>query len=138
MGKCCAVTLNKRVTIQNVTRLEDGQGGFTETWTDAGTVWASLEPYKGWERYQANQVATPITHRIVMRYTSILTTESHLVYGDRYFGVKEALKRNEEKRFLDIRAVELESVDVDSFSALLIQEGGYLIQQGGGRLLLGF
>lgn len=139
MGKCSdnpAAALKKRVTIQNRTLTSDGQGGFTETWADATTVWASLDPYKGWERFQTNQLATPITHKLVMRYTPLLTTESRLVYGDRIFGVKEALNRNEDNRFLDIRAVELESVDVDNADALLLEDGFAFLLEDGSNLLL--
>ncbi|AWM37028.1 Phage head-tail joining protein [Gemmata obscuriglobus] len=110
MAECCAataVTLKKRVTVQNVTRTADGQGGFTETWDDAATVWCSVEPVKAWERYQAAQLQAPVTHKIVMRYTRAVTPTSRLVYQDRIFHVKEAINRNEEGRFLDLRAVEV-------------------------------
>lgn len=140
MAKCCdnpAAAFKKRVIIQNRTFSSDGQGGFTETWTNASTVWCSIEPMKAMERFQTAQLATPMTHKIVMRYSSTLTSSSRLKYGNRIFDVKEVLNRNADSRFLDIRAVELESVEADTFDALLIQGGGYLIQQGGGRFLLG-
>lgn len=140
MAKCCdipAAQLNKRVTIQNRSLSADGQGGFTELWANASTVWCSIEPMKGYERFQAAQSATPVTHKIVMRYNRTVSTTSRLKFGDRYFEVKEVLNRNEDNRFLDIRAIELEEVQADIYAALLIQGGGYLIRQGGGRILLG-
>ncbi len=132
-----AAALKKRVTIQNRSLSADGQGGFTELWANASTVWCSIEPVKGWERFQAMQAATPVTHKIVMRFNRTLSTASRLMYGDRYFEVREVLNRNEGNRFLDVRAVELESVQADVYAALLVQGGGYLLQQGGGRILLG-
>lgn len=140
MGKCCdnpAVMLKKRVTIQNIAREEDGQGGYTETWASAATVWASIEPVKGWERYQAAQLATPVTHKIVMRYTPAVSTASRLIYDGRVFGVKECLNRNEDNRFLDIRALELESVTlVAETFRILLEDGFALLLEDNSNLLL--
>jgi SPP1 family predicted phage head-tail adaptor len=139
LGKCDnpAAKLKKRLTIQNIVYVADGQGGFTQTWADSATVWASLDPYKGWERFQANQTATPITHKIEMRYTPLLTTASRLVYGDRVFEVKEALNRNEDNRFLDIRAIELESVEAEAETNRILLENGFaLLLEDNSNLLL--
>jgi len=97
--------MKHRVTIQTVSRASDGQGGFTETWNDVTDVWVSIEPVKGWERYQAQQLETPVTHKIMMRYRS-LSTKDRLVYGARTFIIKEVLNVNEENRFLQIKAME--------------------------------
>ena len=109
MAECrasVAASLKKRLTIQNVARTPDGQGGFTETWADAATVYASLEPVKSYERYQAMQLAAPVSHTVVMRYTPAVTARSRLAYGDRVFNVKEVINQMEENRFLTIKAVE--------------------------------
>jgi SPP1 family predicted phage head-tail adaptor len=98
--------MRKRVTIQNSTTLSDGQGGFTETWVDGAVVWASLEPAKGYERFQAMQMQTPITHKIVMRYRTDVTTATRLKYENRIFWIQECLNVEERKRFLQITAVE--------------------------------
>jgi head-tail adaptor len=51
MAKCCdddpVAKMKHRVTIQNPVRASDSQGGFTETYPDGSTVWASIEPVKG-------------------------------------------------------------------------------------------
>ena len=98
--------MKHRLTIQNPVQTGDGQGGFTETFPDSATVHASIEPVKGYERFQAMQMQTPVTHKIVMRYRTDVTTASRLKFGTRVFWVKEALNVGEESRFLEIRAVE--------------------------------
>ncbi len=106
---CCAslaASLKKRVTIQNPTSVSDGQGGFTETYADGATVSASITPAKGYEKYQAMQAQTPITHEILMRYRADVTTASRLKYSTRVFWVQECLNVDEENRFLKIKAVE--------------------------------
>jgi SPP1 family predicted phage head-tail adaptor len=96
----------KRVTIQNCTRVSDGQGGFDETWNDGSTVWAQIEPLKSYERFQAMQMQTPVTHRITMRYTDEITSASRIKFQSRIFWVKEVLDEEERKRFLTIKAIE--------------------------------
>jgi SPP1 family predicted phage head-tail adaptor len=109
VGKCCeslAAKLRHRVTIQSASQLSDGQGGFTETWTDGGEVYASIEPAKGYEKVQAMQMQTHVTHKIVMRYRTDVTTQSRLKFGTRIFWVKEVLNPKEENKTLEIKAQE--------------------------------
>ncbi len=100
-----ANSLKHRMELQSLTRAADNQGGWTETWATVATVWAGIEPVKGWERYQAQQIQVPVTHKITMRYRAV-TTAQRLVYGSRIFGIKEVLNVNEESRFLQIKAIE--------------------------------
>ena len=51
------------------------------------------------------QLATPVSHKIVMRDNATVSSTSRLKYGDRIFGVKE-INRHEESRVLDIKAIE--------------------------------
>lgn len=104
-----ATKLNKRLTIQTVARVSDGQGGFTETWSDGSTVWASIEPMKAYERFQAHQMAVPVSHKIVMRYSSTVDESVRLKYGTRIFNIKEVINVDEANRFLKIKAIETES-----------------------------
>jgi SPP1 family predicted phage head-tail adaptor len=99
-------TLRHRVTIQVNTPVSDGQGGFTESWADGATVYASIEPLKGYERFQGMQMQTPVTHKIVMRYRSDVTTASRIKFGTRVFCVQEVLNPAERNRYLQIKAVE--------------------------------
>ena len=109
MANCLdrVATLRKRLTIQTVSRVSDGQGGFTETWIDGATVSASIDPVKAYERFQAMQMAMPISHKIVMRFTKGVTDATRLKYGDRIFSVKEVINEGELSRFLLIKAIEM-------------------------------
>src|SRR4051794_1805977 len=98
--------LRFRLTVQSLSQTTDGQGGFTNTWADVADVWASLEPVKGYERYQAMQTQTPVTHKIILRYRSDVTTKHRLLYGSRVFVIKELLNVGEMNRFLQIKALE--------------------------------
>ena len=61
---------------------------------------------KGFERFQAMQMQTPVTHRIVMRYRPDVTTNSRFMFGTRIFWVQEVLNTEERNRFLIIKAIE--------------------------------
>jgi len=113
---CCsslAASLRHRVTIQTVSRAVDGQGGFTETWVDGDSAYAGITPLKGYQRFQAMQMQTPVTHRVVTRYRADLTTGTRLKFGTRVFWVKEVINVDEQNRFLEIRAEERVSASAD-------------------------
>jgi head-tail adaptor len=40
-------TLNRRLTLETAQRVNDGAGGFDETWTALGTLWAHVRPRTG-------------------------------------------------------------------------------------------
>jgi len=93
--------LKKRVTILKQVRTSDGQGGFTETWQEVGTVWAAIEPISGREYYEAMQLASDVTHRVRMRYMD-LTPHEKIKYDDRVFDIIAVIDVNMEHRELEV------------------------------------
>jgi SPP1 family predicted phage head-tail adaptor len=106
-GKNPFAKMNKRVALQSVTQTGDGQGGFTESWATVASVWASIEPVKGWEKMQAMQMQTPVTHNVTVRYDSRIATAKRLLYGSRVFEIKECLNDMEESVMLKLKCLEL-------------------------------
>jgi SPP1 family predicted phage head-tail adaptor len=109
MPKCdSAITarMNRRVDIQSVTRTSDGQGGFTESWTTDATVWAYITQAKGYEKYQAMQLETPISHKITIRYRDGVTTAQRMVHEGNVFNIKEVLNPDMDFAFLEIKALQ--------------------------------
>lgn len=98
--------MKQRVSIQSITQASDGQGGFTESWATDATVWAYVRPVKGYEKYQAQQVQTPVTHKITIRYRTGVTTKQRILFGSRVFNIKEVLNPDEANHFLEIIALE--------------------------------
>lgn len=101
-------TMDKRVVIQTSSTSGDGQGGITETWADGATVWASIEPLKGYEKFQAMQLETPCTHKVMMRYRDDVTTKIRLKFGTRVFNVKEATNLFEQKTWMRLLVLEMQ------------------------------
>ena len=139
MGSCAYLpaTFKRKVTVQAVTRVADGQGGFAESWSDVGTAWCSVEPVKAYEKFQAMQMATPVTHKLVMRYSPLVTATSRLTLGTRVFAVTEVIDRNDDRRYLTVKAVEtlVAAADTDAGS-LALRGGGHILLRDGGRILL--
>lgn len=142
-----AGSLRHRVTLQSLTRTADGQGGFTEEWTDEATLWASVEPLKGYERFQAMQLQTPLTHAVTLRYRPGVTTAHRLLFGDRIFDVREVINEGERNATLRLTCVETgifelapptEEGDFFLFEdgvRFLYEDGSYFLFEGDGQAL---
>lgn len=98
--------LRHRITFQTLSRVSDGQGGFTETWTNLATVWAYVRPVSSRERTFAAQVQYQRSHEVIIRHRTDITQEMRFTYDSRTFQIKGALRPDERKFFLFIDAEE--------------------------------
>ena len=98
--------LNKRITLQYQTKVADGLGGYTITWTDAATVWAAIWPVSANEQVQANATTMVISHRIRIRYRSVLKPSWRIKFGERYFNIVSIINPNQAGRILDLMVKE--------------------------------
>lgn len=105
-NKSIVAQMNRRIELQEVVRESDGQGGFTEGWTPIATVWAKIEPIKAYEKFQAAQMQTPVTHKIMVRYHSGITTACRILYDGRIFDIKEVVNVDEAGAFMRLTVVE--------------------------------
>jgi len=83
--------LTERVTIQARKAGRDGTGARTaESWVDITTdpTWAEVLPLAGREGWTARQVDAEITHRVVMRYRSGVTSKHRIKWGSVYLNIK--------------------------------------------------
>ena len=70
--------LNRLVTIQRVTLVPNGSGGFTEKWQDVGTAKVRAVPVAGKEGLVAGTLQASQPWRIDMRYREDLSTADQL------------------------------------------------------------
>lgn len=105
-AKLDGLAMRHRIAIQEESRTENGAGGFVHTWATVKSAWASIDPVSGWEKFQAAQMETDITHKIVIRYQSGITTKNRILFGARTFNVVEVLNVEERNAYLYIKAVE--------------------------------
>jgi SPP1 family predicted phage head-tail adaptor len=92
--------LNRRVSIEQVTRTADGGGGYTEGWAAIpnGTVWARVSPLSGSERFDAQQVQGTLTTEVEIRYRSDVTSAMRVNHGGRLLYIAQPPYSPEDKR----------------------------------------
>ncbi len=62
-----APRLNRRLTLENREQVPDGHGGFTQTWTALGVLWAEVTPRTGREATSVGIPVSRVGYRIVVR-----------------------------------------------------------------------
>lgn len=95
----------RRITIQHPTEAAD-RFVAGKTWADLATVWASIEPLTGDEKWAADQVEAMVSHRIRIAYRAGVTSAMRIVYGTRTFNIAAVLNPNEANVELEILATE--------------------------------
>jgi len=98
--------LNKRVTLQHKTRVADGMGGFSESYSDAATVFAAIRPTTAKELVQANSTAMVVSHRIRIRYRRDVKGSYRVKFGNRYFAIVSIINPEEKNEWLDLMCKE--------------------------------
>lgn len=76
--------LRHRVTVQRQQKVPDGRGGFVTSWVDVATVWAAVQALRPYERIQAQQTQTGMTHQVVIRYRTGVTADMRIVHDGRF------------------------------------------------------
>ena len=103
-----AGSLRHRVEIQSVTDSASAFGDVSQSWSTVTTVWASIEPLKAREAFEAQQTKTRVSHRVEIRYISGVTTKHRLVYGSRTLNINSVLNPGERNERLVLVCTENE------------------------------
>ena len=98
--------LRHRVKIQDYTESQNTFGETTKTWTDYATVWAAIEPVKGREFWESQQVNAEITTKITMRYLAGIKPKMRILYGIRIFEIDSVINPDERNRELQLLVME--------------------------------
>lgn len=94
--------LNKRIELQYSTKVSDGMGGFSTTFVTAATVFCAIWPISALEQVQAMATTMTISHRIRIRYRSVLKSFWRIKFGTRYFSIVSILNPSERNEWLDL------------------------------------
>lgn len=99
--------LRHRIIIQYIDEAKtDSQGNPLENWNVLKEVWASIEPVRGREVYDIKMVQLEVTHRIIIRYISGLSTKYRILFGDRIFNIDSIINVNERNIYLELMCIE--------------------------------
>jgi len=99
--------LRHRVTIQQPVVAVNGYGERITTWSTVAVVWAAVEPLRGREFFDAEQVQAEISHRVVLRYRSGLTTTMRLLHLTRVLHIGTIIDVDERHRELQLMCREM-------------------------------
>jgi SPP1 family predicted phage head-tail adaptor len=85
--------MRERVTIQSPTGSQSAMGGSSLTYTDAATVWASVDGISSRDVMQAMQANVIVTHRVRIRYYPGITVDHRLQWRGRSFEIASVIER---------------------------------------------
>lgn len=88
------------ITMQRQATTVDAYGQQTRTWTNLGTSYASIEPVRGREYFQASGEKADVTHDIRLRAREdiALVPRDRIAFGSRYFDIRSVINVGERGR----------------------------------------
>jgi len=98
--------LNKRITIEAPTRISDGMGGYTESFTAIATVWAKKTTHRSDEAVQAMATTGTAIHNFRIRYRTDVKSSWRIKEGNAYMAIIGPPIEVERRKWLDITAKE--------------------------------
>lgn len=98
--------LNRRLTLEAPVETADGAGGVTRSYATVTTLWAAVRPASARGDVVAAATGATVTHRIVVRTRSDLTTRHRLRDGTRIFRIVALRDPDGSGRFLELAAEE--------------------------------
>lgn len=103
--------LDKRITIQKFSTIQNENGFDIEDWVDYKTIWASINNLWGKEFYAAKQVNMENTVEFVVRYSrdleNISIKEYRIFWNSRAFDITFVDNIKYENKWLKIKAMEV-------------------------------
>ena len=103
--------LNRRLTLESPGREPDGAGGFEQTWTPLGDLWAELTARTGREAQLAGAALSSVPYQIVVRGAPVghperPVAEQRFRDGNRVFHIRSVAEDDHEGRYLACMADE--------------------------------
>jgi head-tail adaptor len=97
--------LNRPLMLEGAVRLSDGAGGYSESWTSLGTLWAAVAPGSGRDVPGEEMVLASVPYRITVRGAPVGAAsrpkpEQRFRDGTRTFTILAVTERDPDGRFL--------------------------------------
>ncbi len=98
--------MRERITFQQSVKTPDGIGGFSTTWQNIAsrpTIFAKVQPLNAREQLQAQQIQSPISHKITIRYRKDLNTSMRILWDGQPLNIHGITNPDEKKRYTEIQ-----------------------------------
>ena len=92
--------LRHRLTLEQLDRVSDDGGGFSESWVAVATLWCDLRPMAGSETVEADRLAGRVSHEIALRYRPGVAPAMRFTDGARVFHIVSVIDVDERHRWL--------------------------------------
>lgn len=106
-----AVHLNRKLVLEEAQRVSDGAGGYVESWTQLGTLWASIKSGTGSQRSEDFLTVSRVPMRIVVRAAPAGSprrpaANQRFIEGGRIFSILSVTEMDEQAHYLVCQARE--------------------------------
>lgn len=89
-------SLRDRIQLQTYTEVQDpATSGTLKTWTTIATLWANLSAVTGYVTFQTQQISEKVTHKIILRYYSGMSSEYWVLFNNRRFRIRNVMNIDE-------------------------------------------
>ncbi|WP_299776727.1 phage head closure protein [uncultured Roseobacter sp.] len=107
--------LNRQLVLEAPQRIEDGAGGYVETWQSLGTLWAQVTARSGRELAQSGASVSAMSYKIVIRGAPFGDAkrprpEQRFREGERVFVIKAVAENDANGRYITCFATEESTV----------------------------
>lgn len=99
--------LRHRITIQQLIETRNELGEVVQSWQDFATVWAAIEPLRGREYFDSQQINAEVTTRIRIRYRPGIKPKMRAVYGTRIFDIQSVIDIEERHQEIHLMCKEV-------------------------------
>ena len=88
--------LRHQITIEKQSTTRDSYGEIGGAWTSGLNTWAEIEPLRGSEYFNAQQIQAGVTHEIRMRNQTLagttgISSKHRIKFGIRYFNITSVI-----------------------------------------------
>ena len=100
--------LRHSITVEQLTSTAIAASGMQageRTWstTPLMTIWAGIEPLRGQQFIAAKGVQAEITHKVVLRYSTVsITPKNRIKFGTRVFDIDSIINPDERNEHLEL------------------------------------
>ncbi len=92
--------LRHRLTLEQLERMSDEGGGFSESWAAVATLWCDVRPLAGSETVESDRLAGRVSHEIALRYRPEVVPAMRFRDGARVFHIVSVIDVDERRRWL--------------------------------------
>lgn len=98
--------LNERITFMKLEDVEDEMGQSSKKLVPICTVWASIYPVRGSERYELKKIDSKTTHKCFIRYRDGIDSNCYIMHQGKQYNIESVIDVKMRHKMLEIMCSE--------------------------------